>query len=876
MKTLQELQRAEEERRMQERQNKKTGLYNAVKMGNNYRSDLGQMGKQLSQYGQQYNNQGLQNIGNNMYKWSGEKYMDNALSKVGDKVGKLWGDKVDTGVNQLSNIAEKGANPFKTGTDLMNSNLDKLSGELSSQAGQAGGSAISDAIGSEVAGTAGQTGTSAIADAAATEVGTGAAQAAGTGLAEGAGTAATTAGTTAGTAAGATGATAAGAGGAAAGGAGAAAGAGGAAAAGGTAAAAGAASVVPIVGWVAAAAMLAKSAFDAHKKKQQAAAMQADALADKEMEQDQQQQFQEQAASEQQMQKFTNMINKQLGQGGTDNPFAQYMNKQQEQQRNVDLDEWQGNDGLSTDEVSAAPAQQTTGQEVASDAADTGLGLVNSLYSDYQGGESGNTIADAIDNEIANKNSYIPEQQEFQYTGNIDLNKRPVVQNDDGSISTVRSMSFNDGENEVLIPTVSDDGRIMSNDEAIENYRQTGQHLGKFKTVDEANAAADAIHKQQEQMYASKQQPQQTGTNSLVEQRNPEAEAREKELYDRYYAGKGDFAKGYFENSTHAMGDNRQLIPEAERNWRTKLGEAAGTASRLAQNPLLQGLALGGLDYALTKDARHAFSTGLNQMQDKADTNSYRNMLQQGDNPIYYNPGIMGNITSSDYRTIIDRPNKEAELEKIKAQTEKTQMENEAAKLAKDITPKLDSILSQLDMNPSNYEKVLAKYPDLSDREMQVINRFLGDGEFRKSYHNARADYNSYRKNEIAADKLEFEKDNVKKYGNKNGKQNTWKPYNRNGGSGGHSNNTTPQSVSQTGKSKDYIGKIVNDDTYGSKILVPDERGNLSWMSYTKAEDKQRADAIIKAYKIKRHKERMSQSDIPKNADDATRTGSYN
>ncbi|WP_312237302.1 hypothetical protein [Stenotrophomonas sp.] len=86
--------------------------------------------------------------------------------------------------------------------------------------------------------------------------------------------------------------------------------------------------------------------------------------------------------------------------------------------------------------------------------------------------------------------------------GNIDLTKRPVVRNPDGSISTVRSISANFDGNEVLIPTVSDDGKILSDDDAIAAYQRTGRNLGVFDTPENATAYAESLHNQQADMYA--------------------------------------------------------------------------------------------------------------------------------------------------------------------------------------------------------------------------------------------------------------------------------------------------------------------------------------------------------------------------------------
>jgi len=77
----------------------------------------------------------------------------------------------------------------------------------------------------------------------------------------------------------------------------------------------------------------------------------------------------------------------------------------------------------------------------------------------------------------------------------LDPASQPAVQNADGTISTVRTIGVEDGGKEVNIPTVpAEGGRIMPDDEARARYKETGQHLGKFDTVEQAGAAAEQLH----------------------------------------------------------------------------------------------------------------------------------------------------------------------------------------------------------------------------------------------------------------------------------------------------------------------------------------------------------------------------------------------
>lgn len=102
--------------------------------------------------------------------------------------------------------------------------------------------------------------------------------------------------------------------------------------------------------------------------------------------------------------------------------------------------------------------------------------------------------------------SATPSNESIAVQGNIDLTTRPIVKNKDGSISTVRSMSFFEPESglEVLVPTVSDEGKIMSDEDAKSYYYKTKKHLGKFRSPEDATAYAKKLHEQQEKLYVNR------------------------------------------------------------------------------------------------------------------------------------------------------------------------------------------------------------------------------------------------------------------------------------------------------------------------------------------------------------------------------------
>lgn len=172
--------------------------------------------------------------------------------------------------------------------------------------------------------------------------------------------------------------------------------------------------------------------------------------------------------------------------------------------------------------------------------------------------------------------------------GNIDIHNRPVVKNPDGSISTVRSMSTNIDGREVLIPTVSDDGRIMSDDEAIDNFMQTGRHLGMFSSPEAATAYAENLHNQQADEYLPKQ-PQ---------------TAHQQQPISSYAQGMAD--------TNAALAQSREADTQAAKGFRERVIDAATGASQMT--PELSELQPVGAAPELNELSMNAFKAGIGQL----------------------------------------------------------------------------------------------------------------------------------------------------------------------------------------------------------------------------------------------------------------------
>lgn len=90
--------------------------------------------------------------------------------------------------------------------------------------------------------------------------------------------------------------------------------------------------------------------------------------------------------------------------------------------------------------------------------------------------------------------------------GNLPIYNRPALQNPDGSYSTADTIGVGSDTGEVIIPRVVD-GKRLSNQGAIQNYKTTGGNFGKFSNPDDADAYATTVHNAQQGTYDSQGRP---------------------------------------------------------------------------------------------------------------------------------------------------------------------------------------------------------------------------------------------------------------------------------------------------------------------------------------------------------------------------------
>lgn len=91
----------------------------------------------------------------------------------------------------------------------------------------------------------------------------------------------------------------------------------------------------------------------------------------------------------------------------------------------------------------------------------------------------------------------------------LNLKKQPIIQNKDGSVSTVLSIGADIGKGRVIVvPTVDRRTKsIVDDNTAINNAFISGEHLGIYPNARIANLAAQAIHKNEEKRILPKIDP---------------------------------------------------------------------------------------------------------------------------------------------------------------------------------------------------------------------------------------------------------------------------------------------------------------------------------------------------------------------------------
>lgn len=120
-------------------------------------------------------------------------------------------------------------------------------------------------------------------------------------------------------------------------------------------------------------------------------------------------------------------------------------------------------------------------------------------------------------------------------------------------------------------------------------------------------------------------------------------------VFDKLANGLGDFLTGYKENRENGF-DPNNLRPVENKGFMQRVGEGVGTLTRMAHNPVAQGLVAGGLSTALTGNPLYGLGMANKFANNKMNSDLYQQILKnQGVNFKNYN----GVITADDMSKIL-------------------------------------------------------------------------------------------------------------------------------------------------------------------------------------------------------------------------------
>ena len=137
--------------------------------------------------------------------------------------------------------------------------------------------------------------------------------------------------------------------------------------------------------------------------------------------------------------------------------------------------------------------------------------------------------------------------------------------------------------------------------------------------------------------------------NSPVIDNQQTDEQMKQSVFDKLANGLGDFLTGYKENRENGF-DPNNLRPVDNKGFMQRMGEGVGTLTRMAHNPVAQGLIAGGLSTALTCNPLYGLGMANKFANNKMNSDLYQQILKnQGVNFNNYN----GVITSDDMSKIL-------------------------------------------------------------------------------------------------------------------------------------------------------------------------------------------------------------------------------